>query len=181
MSKWICRYCGQNTSDVDYDYLVGTDHIACILLSGDEKPIKIENWDKLDKKEFHIAGVSMKIIGTDVVDNRYTIDIYEMVNGEMFMRVDLWADSKELSVKVFVPNQFTSPPIHLDRYLTKEHLKDPTIFLETIAQLITSDKLVKNILAYFRDRYLSKNGKTGIVNHILSSGTTMTFGSASIW
>jgi hypothetical protein len=30
-NQWICSYCGQDTSNVDYDYLAGTDHIECVL------------------------------------------------------------------------------------------------------------------------------------------------------
>lgn len=31
MIKWICKYCGEDTTRVDYDYLVNTDHISCAL------------------------------------------------------------------------------------------------------------------------------------------------------
>ena len=30
-NQWICKYCGQDTSNVEYDYLAGTDHISCVL------------------------------------------------------------------------------------------------------------------------------------------------------
>jgi hypothetical protein len=30
-NQWICSYCGRDTSDIDYDYLVNTDHLECIL------------------------------------------------------------------------------------------------------------------------------------------------------
>ena len=179
MTKWVCKYCGEDTSGIDYDYLVGTDHLVCILQSDVEKKVEIENWHKLDTTEFEFRGVPMKIIGTSKVDSRYTIDVYEMVNGEMFLRVDLWADNKELSVKIFPPGQFTSPPIHLDRYITKDHLKDPTIFISTFCDLLRTNKEVKNILSYFRERLLSKNGITGLNG---SAGLfTQTFGSASLW
>jgi hypothetical protein len=28
---WSCRYCGKDTSNVEYDYLSGTDHLGCVL------------------------------------------------------------------------------------------------------------------------------------------------------
>ena len=31
MIKWICDYCGEETTRVDIDYLVGTDHLSCAL------------------------------------------------------------------------------------------------------------------------------------------------------
>jgi hypothetical protein len=181
MSKWICQYCGQDTSDVDYDYLVGNNHLACILLANDDKGVKIENWNKLDNKVFEIAGVPMRVSGTQILESRYTIDVYEMVDGDQFVRVDLWADNMELSVKIFPPKQFTTIPIHLERYVVKEHLKDPTIFLSTVESLVITDTEVKNFLTFLRDRLNSKNGKTGIVSHVINNGSTMTFGSASLW
>jgi len=30
-NKWVCCICGENTYDVDVDYLSGVDHISCLL------------------------------------------------------------------------------------------------------------------------------------------------------
>ena len=30
-SLFTCQYCGKDTSEVDYDYLVGVDHLSCAL------------------------------------------------------------------------------------------------------------------------------------------------------
>ena len=31
MPNYICHYCGKDTSEIDYDYLSGTDHLSCVL------------------------------------------------------------------------------------------------------------------------------------------------------
>ena len=31
ISLFTCQYCGKDTSEVDYDYLVGVDHLSCAL------------------------------------------------------------------------------------------------------------------------------------------------------
>ena len=31
LSMWTCQFCGKDTSDVDYDYLNGYDHLGCAL------------------------------------------------------------------------------------------------------------------------------------------------------
>ena len=31
MIPFICKYCGKDTSEVDYDYLHGHDHLSCTL------------------------------------------------------------------------------------------------------------------------------------------------------
>ena len=33
MIPFICKYCGKDTSEVDYDYLNGYDHLSCALES----------------------------------------------------------------------------------------------------------------------------------------------------
>lgn len=30
-NNWVCSICGEKTDSVDYDYLVGYDHLACKL------------------------------------------------------------------------------------------------------------------------------------------------------
>lgn len=32
-NPWVCSVCGENTDKVDYDYLVGWDHLSCRLKS----------------------------------------------------------------------------------------------------------------------------------------------------
>ena len=36
LSMWTCQYCGKDTSDVEYDYLHGYDHLGCALKSETE-------------------------------------------------------------------------------------------------------------------------------------------------
>jgi hypothetical protein len=31
MSQWVCEYCGGDTSNIDTDYLVNTNHLECVL------------------------------------------------------------------------------------------------------------------------------------------------------
>jgi hypothetical protein len=30
-NQWVCSYCGGDTSEIDYDYLVNTNHLECVL------------------------------------------------------------------------------------------------------------------------------------------------------
>lgn len=30
-NTWVCKYCGQDTSNIDYEYLDGSNHLNCIL------------------------------------------------------------------------------------------------------------------------------------------------------
>jgi hypothetical protein len=37
---WNCSYCGENTFEVESDYLVGVDHLSCLLKYDTEKKAK---------------------------------------------------------------------------------------------------------------------------------------------
>jgi hypothetical protein len=37
-NQWICQFCGQDTSNVDNDYLHGTDHLTCVLSNEKTNP-----------------------------------------------------------------------------------------------------------------------------------------------
>ena len=53
--KYICKICWQDTSNVDYDYLVGTNHLACELgVWGGHKAMK-------KKKQMKILKAQTKI------------------------------------------------------------------------------------------------------------------------
>jgi hypothetical protein len=30
-NQWVCKICGRDTSEIDYDYLIGTNHLECEL------------------------------------------------------------------------------------------------------------------------------------------------------
>jgi hypothetical protein len=30
-NQWVCEYCGGDTSEVDSDYLVNTNHLECVI------------------------------------------------------------------------------------------------------------------------------------------------------
>jgi hypothetical protein len=51
--SWTCRYCGKDTSDIDYDYLDGYDHLSCALENNNKMKItnlKISNPEKINTK-----------------------------------------------------------------------------------------------------------------------------------
>jgi len=40
VGKWICDYCGEDTDEVENDYLIGTNHLSCVLKNEREKKEK---------------------------------------------------------------------------------------------------------------------------------------------
>lgn len=66
MENFICSICNKDTSNVDYDYLVGYDHLSCVLqneksnnielcvLCGSETPYRFK--DHIDTRYGYVEG-----------------------------------------------------------------------------------------------------------------------------
>ena len=182
--EWVCKFCGQSTLDVDMDYLMGYDHIACLLKVGLPK---LENWNKLEGQEFDIMGVPC-IMQNAEVDNgidRYTVWIIEKVIGQPIVRVDMYLGDKEIDIKTFVPDSFTTPPSHTRKKITKDHIKNPSIFIQTVGGMMMSDSTTRKVLDFLAEHSGNSGARGGmsggIVNTVLNSGSTITFGSSSLW
>jgi hypothetical protein len=62
--SWTCRYCGKDTSDIDYDYLDGYDHLSCALENNNKMKItnlKISNPEKINTKNLCLDKSTINI------------------------------------------------------------------------------------------------------------------------
>jgi hypothetical protein len=156
MKEYICQYCGKSTYDVDIDYLVGYDHLSCDLerhnkaFPKKKKQLEISNWDKLAGNEFDVMGASFFIHNTSDVSNVYTAWVHPLNSGEPFARVSLFSDSMDIQVKILPPAKYDSnmTPYDLSSTITKHHITNPSIFIQTIAEALLSDPITRDILSY---------------------------------
>ena len=183
MINWICAYCGKNTSDVDYDYLVGTNHLVCVMQS-DNKKIKLENWNKLNGQLFSVMGIEFQFEKAEqTTDGRYTVWLNEEISKSphSLMRVDLYINDMQIDIKTFVPATFSSPPYHTSKKITKDHIKDPSIFIQTIGSMMMDDPNVRKVLDYLDEiggNVGARGGMSGgIINQTMNAGTSVTYNS----
>jgi hypothetical protein len=161
MKEYICAYCGKDTSDVDYDYLVGFNHLSCVLMDqlsdaldkeknmNKKKPVEISNWNKLSDSKFDVMGASFFISDTSHASNLYTAWVHPLDNSEAFARVTLFSDNMDMQVKVLPPVKYDSmTPYELTSTITKNHISNPSIFIQTIAEALLSDPTTRDILSY---------------------------------
>lgn len=61
--SWICRYCNKDTSDIDYDYLDGYDHLTCALINNIKvkTKLKIQNPHHINTKNYQLDGSIVEI------------------------------------------------------------------------------------------------------------------------
>ena len=169
MKEHYCKYCGRDTIGIDLDYLIGSDHLACILNDMPElknwmnstnrkpkkkKPIEISNWDKLVGNKFDVMGASfvISVAHTDSLDegNAYTAWVHGEDDTEPFVRVTLFADNMDMQVKVLPPIEYDTnmTPYDLSSTITKNHVSNPSIFIQTIGEALISDSITRDILSY---------------------------------
>jgi len=164
MKEILCAYCGKNTYDVDIEYLIGGNHLSCVLMDelsdaidkekkmNKKKPMEIKNWTKLNSQKFDVMGASFVImdtrIDTNVTGNIYSAWVYPYNDSEAFLRVTLFSNDMQLQIKVLPPGQFTTPPMDLTTTLTKVHLSNPSIFIQTIAEGLLDDPTVRNMIEF---------------------------------
>jgi hypothetical protein len=166
MKEILCAYCGKNTYDVDIEYLIGGNHLSCVLMDelsdaidGEQKvkkkkPMEIKNWTKLIGQKFDVMGASFVIMdaGADSSNkgDAYTAWIHAINDNEPFVRVTLFTSDMHLQIKVVPPLDYDSTmiPIELTTTIDKLHLSNPSIFVQTIAEGLTDDPTVRDIIQF---------------------------------
>jgi hypothetical protein len=161
MKEILCAYCGKNTYDVDIEYLIGGNHLSCVLMDqlsdaldkeknmNKKKQLEISNWNKLSDSKFDVMGASFFISDTSHASNLYTAWVHPLDSSEAFARVTLFSDNMDMQVKVLPPVKYDSmTPYELTSTITKNHISNPSIFIQTIAEALLSDTITRDILSY---------------------------------
>ena len=195
--SWTCRYCGKDTSDIDYDYLDGYDHLSCALENfNNKKVMKIKGWEK-------ISGYTYK--GYTIVNPIHNAQ--ETSYNATILNLNLPQKPKwELSVLTpqhkFIVGENTADGIfyivmwddnknHISRHVSKQRMKSVSIFRNEYEEMI-DEMLSRQIMSapQFSSHSFNVNGTqrmrinsnghatigTGIINHINQSGTTIPYG-----
>ena len=166
MKEHICAYCGKDTYDVDIEYLIGSSHLSCVLMdqlaeaidkeekSKKKKPMEIKNWTKLTGQKFDVMGASFVIMDAHADSSNkgdvYTAWVHAINDNEPFVRVTLFTNDMHLQIKVIPPLDYDSSmtPIELTTTMTKVHLSNPSIFVQTIAEGLLDDPTVRDIIQF---------------------------------
>ena len=172
MKEHYCKYCGKETIGVDYDYLIGSDHLACVISDMPElkdwakkntkkkKPVEISNWDKLVGNKFDVMGASFIILNAEDNGSIYTAWVHPKNDTQAFVRVTLFAEMMDMQVKILPPKEYNGniTPYDLTRTITKNHVSNPSIFIQTIGEALLSDPTTRDILSYI-SRKQDDNGR----------------------
>ncbi len=160
MKEHYCTYCGKDTYDVDIEYLIGGNHLACVLADMPElkdwakgstkkkKPVEISNWSKLVGNKFDVMGASFIIMDAEYNGIIYSAWVHPIDDMEAIARVTLFADNMHMQVKVIPPLDYNHIPYDLSSTITKHHISNPSIFIQTICEALLSDATTRDLLLY---------------------------------
>jgi hypothetical protein len=162
MKEVICAYCGKDTYDVDIEYLIGGNHLSCVLMDqlsaalekekkmNKKKPVEISNWDKLVGNKFDVMGASFIIMDAEDTGDIYTAWVHPIDDTQPFVRVTLFSEMMDMQVKVAPPLDYNGSmtPYDLTSTITKHHISNPSIFIQTIGEALLSDPTTRDILSY---------------------------------
>jgi hypothetical protein len=199
MKEILCAYCGKDTYDVDIEYLIGGNHLSCVLMDqlsdalekekkmNKKKPIEISNWSKLVGNKFDVMGASFIIMDAhnDSIDegNVYTAWINcDDTGHEVLARVTLFSDNMDMQVKVCAPIGYdaTMTPYDLSSTITKNHISNPSIFIQTIAEALLSDPTTRDILSYVSRKQDENRRKKGTYRYTPTTGLNGSSGN-NLW
>jgi hypothetical protein len=142
--------------------------------------LKIENWNRLDGQMFSVMGIEFQFEKAEVADGgRYTVWLNEEISNSpiSLMRVDLYIDDMQIDIKTFLPNS-SAPPHHTHKKITKDHIKDASIFTQTIGMIMMADNTIRMVLDYLDEiagNVGARGGMSGGINRIvMNSGTFVT-------
>jgi hypothetical protein len=143
--------------------------------------MKLENWNKLDGQMFSVMGIEFQFEKAEqTADGRYTIWLNEEISKapNSLMRVDLYINDMQIDIKTFF-SVFSTPPYHTSKKITKDHIKDPSIFIQTIGEMMMSDSNVRKVLDYLDEiggNVGARGGMSGgIINQTMNAGTSVTY------
>ena len=135
--SWTCRYCGKDTSDIDYDYLDGYDHLSCALSNNKVKTkLKIENPHHINCKNYLQDGsiVEISFMGwqdrINAADKKpYTIYKFDGVrNNKMsgLVQFELHTNIKDNKVQMNIwrGSTMSAGSVYLDTIKNKDDLRN---------------------------------------------------------
>jgi hypothetical protein len=135
--SWTCQYCGKDTSNVEYDYLLNTDHISCILQNNKVKTkLKIENPHHINCKNYLQDGSTIEIFFTgwedriNASDNKpYTIYKFQGVrnnkmSGLVQFELHTTIIADRLQMNIWRGSNMSVGSVYVDTIKNKDELRN---------------------------------------------------------
>ena len=155
--KQICAYCGQDTYNVDWDYLVGHNHLACILIAEQTaEKMQIINWKKLNGEKLTVAGAQMYFTNCEENIKEYTCSIYDMDSKTKLFLLSFKKMVGCFDLEIVWPETGTK----IKRVVRLNEIQKQNQFTNLITNELLKNNVFKTYCALLREIQNTKSSKT---------------------
>lgn len=113
-----CGWCGKDTFNTDVEYLIGEEHLACVLRNESEAlplPIQLKGWDKMKGRTLTLNGLPYDITEVEEGEGEWGgwgkgPSSNHVSNPLPAIRIDLW-ERGFIRIQTFHPDKKLILPI----------------------------------------------------------------------
>jgi len=181
-----CTICGNDTSNVDFDYLVGDDHLACHLgvwaghkaMRQKPKKMKIKGWEKISGFTYKGYTIVNPIHNADETMYEATIlnlNLPQKPKWELNVLTPKHKWKNDDAFSIIVRDDENRSCINT---IDKQRMASISIFrniFEEMIDKILGMRLTSAVTANSHSYQSGGASSNGIVNHINQSGTTIPY------
>jgi len=177
VKEYYCRYCGKESTYTDVDYLIGNDHLSCVLNAMDEakkpKVMKIKGWEKISGYVY--KGYALVNPIHNAGETKYMVDVLDLnlphkPKWELSVLTSehKWLGSKSDNFGILL---WDDNRMNVTRSVNKEDMQSLAKFNRVFEEMI--DEMLGIRLA--SAPAYSSHSMGGIVNNVTNSGTTIPY------
>ena len=176
---WTCEICGKDTSNIEYDYLDGRNHLACVLgvwgghnSLKKSKKMKIKGWEKISGYTYKGYTIVNPIHNADETKYEATIlnlNLPQKPKWELTVMTPAHKFKTDDTFSVFMKDDENRSTIN---EVNKQRMASISIFRNTFEEMI--DKLLSMRLTSAVTKTINSGGN-GIINYVNNNGTTYKF------
>jgi hypothetical protein len=145
--------------------------------------VEISNWDKLVDNKFDVMGASFIILNAEDNGSIYTAWVHPDNDTQPFVRVTLFAEMMDMQVKILPPKEYNGniTPYDLTSTITKNHVSNPSIFIQTIGEALLSDSTTRDLLLYISRKQDNARFKGRGYTQLTGTNGSSGFGGNNLW
>ena len=178
---WSCEICGKDTSNVDYDYLVGKNHLGCVLgvWGGNKamkknKIMKIKGWDKISGytyKGFCIVNPIHNADETKYMADVINLNLPQKPKWELSVLMPNYKFKQDDTIKIILWDEMK---IRVTKSGSKNIISSIINFRNIVEDMIDELLKLRSVGApAISHSFQSGGASSGILNTISTSGTNI--------
>jgi hypothetical protein len=184
---WTCEICGKDTSNIEYDYLDGRNHLACVLgvwgghnSLKKSKKMKIKGWEKISGYTYKGYTIVNPIHNADETKYEATILNLNLPQKPKWELHVLTPAHKFKQDNVFSISMWNDQNFLTRRQVTIQRMRSISIFrneFEEMVDEILAVELTSALTPNSHSIQMNTGGaSSGIINKVTTSGTNIVLG-----